>query len=108
MENLVHTPSISRRTFCAAGTAALASGTLQRPSSGAESSKFQLKYILGSCMYGYQNVDEIFSEVRKTGASALDIWPKVHGNQREQLTELGEEVEACQPKETTQSSGILP
>ena len=57
----------------------------------AESEPFQLKYILGSCMYGYQYVGEILPEVRKTGATALDIWPKVHGNQREQLTDLGED-----------------
>jgi sugar phosphate isomerase/epimerase len=50
-----------------------------------------LKYILGSCLYGYQYVGEIFPQVRATGATAIDIWPKVHGNQREQLTDLGEE-----------------
>jgi sugar phosphate isomerase/epimerase len=27
--------------------------------------------------------------VRLTGATALDIWPRVHGNQREQLEEMG-------------------
>ena len=43
------------------------------------------KYILGSCMYGYTTVAEILPEVAKVGASAIDIWPKVHGNQREQL-----------------------
>ena len=42
-------------------------------------------------MYGYQYVGEIFPEVRKTGAAAIDIWPKAHGNQREQLDDLGEE-----------------
>lgn len=57
----------------------------------AESELFQLKYILGSCMYGYQYVGEILPEVRKIGATALDVWPKVHGNQREQLTDLGED-----------------
>lgn len=52
---------------------------------------FQLKYIVGSCMYGYSPVGEILPEVNKVGATAIDIWPKVHGNQREQLDELGEE-----------------
>ena len=41
-------------------------------------------------MYGYTAVKEILPEVRKTGATTLDIWPKVHGNQREQLDEMGE------------------
>lgn len=52
--------------------------------------RFRPKYILGSCMYGYQYVGEILPEVRKAGAVAIDIWPKVHGNQREQLDDLGE------------------
>lgn len=52
---------------------------------------FQLKYMLGSCLYGYADVAEILPEVKKAGATAIDLWPKVHGNQREQLDELGEE-----------------
>jgi sugar phosphate isomerase/epimerase len=95
----MHDSLISRRTFCAATTAALASGFLQRPSVAAESKEFRLKYIVGSCMYGYQYVGEIFPEVRKTSASAIDIWPKVHGNQREQLTDLGEDKFAAMLKQ---------
>ncbi len=53
--------------------------------------QFELRYILGSCLYGYMYVGEIFPEVRKAGATAIDIWPKVHGNQREQLDGLGAE-----------------
>lgn len=53
-------------------------------------SEFKPKYILGSCMYGYKKLTEIAPEVAKTGAKSLDIWPKVHGNQREQLDEMGE------------------
>jgi sugar phosphate isomerase/epimerase len=52
---------------------------------------FKPKYILGSCMYGYTPIAEILAEVAKVGASAIDIWPKVHGDQREQLDEMGEE-----------------
>jgi len=52
---------------------------------------FQLNYILASCMYGYMYVGEILPEVTKTGATHIDLWPKRHGNQREQLTDLGEE-----------------
>jgi len=52
---------------------------------------FSLNYILGSPMYGYAALEEIVPEVRKTGAASIDIWPKVHGNQREQLDEMGEE-----------------
>jgi sugar phosphate isomerase/epimerase len=45
-------------------------------------------------MYGYQSLSDIVREVPKTHADAIDVWPKVHGNQREQMDELGfEEVE---------------
>jgi sugar phosphate isomerase/epimerase len=52
--------------------------------------RFQPRYLLGSCMYGETAVSEIAAEVRKTGAEALDIWPRPHGNQREQLDTMGE------------------
>jgi sugar phosphate isomerase/epimerase len=52
--------------------------------------EFTLNYITGSCLYGYTDLSEILPEISKTGASSIDIWPKVHGNQREQLDKLGE------------------
>ncbi|MCP4095753.1 MAG: TIM barrel protein [Planctomycetaceae bacterium] len=51
----------------------------------------KFKYMLGSSMYGYSGLEEIVPEVKKTGATAIDLWPKVHGNQREQLDQMGEE-----------------
>jgi sugar phosphate isomerase/epimerase len=57
-----------------------------------ETTKFNPRYILGSCMYGYMKVQQIIPEVPKIGATAIDIWPKVHGNQREQLDEMGEDA----------------
>ncbi len=52
---------------------------------------FALRYILASAMYGYTDLAEILPEVKKSGAEAIDIWPKIHGNQREQLEALGNE-----------------
>ena len=78
----------SRRRFCATVATALTAGAHRAL---AASTDFRLNYMLASCMYGYTSLDEILHEVRKTGATAIDIWPKVHGNQREQLDELGEE-----------------
>ncbi len=100
-------PSISRRQFGVAATAAIASPLLQRPSQAVGNEPFSLKYILGSCMYGYQYVGEILPEVRKTGAVAIDIWPKVHGNQREQLTDLGEEKFASMLKQHDITIGCI-
>jgi sugar phosphate isomerase/epimerase len=51
---------------------------------------FALRYLLGSCLYGYEKLQNILPEVQKVGATAIDIWPKVHGAQREQLDEMGE------------------
>lgn len=52
---------------------------------------FQFRYALASCMYGYAPLAEILPETEKIGATGIDIWPKVHGDQREQLDALGEE-----------------
>jgi len=58
----------------------------------AEDSGFQLDYIAASCMYGELPLDEVLAEVRKTGASHIDIWPKKHANHREQVEEMGLEA----------------
>ena len=78
--------NLNRRQFVAA---CAASAILPRVAAAAEST-FQFKYLLGSCMYGYTGLEEIVPEVAKTGAAALDIWPKPHGDQREQLDAMGE------------------
>ncbi len=65
----------------------------------ADDAEFKFRYILGSSMYGYTDIRQILPEVSKIDASAIDIWPKVHGNQREQLDELGEEKFAALLKE---------
>ena len=83
---------LTRRLFGATSAVAVGSALVPRAlTDAAEPEPFKLKYILGSCMYGYQYVGEILPEVRKTGATAIDIWPKGHGNQREQLNDLGED-----------------
>ncbi|MBI1313934.1 TIM barrel protein [bacterium] len=81
----------TRRNFLAASAAAGLSLTGASLVPAAEE-KLKPKYILGSCMYGYTALSEIVPEVRRTGAGSLDIWPKVHGNQREQLDEMGEQA----------------
>ena len=80
-----------RRSFLQRSAAGLAAAVVPSVLGAADSESFRLRYIVGSCMYGYTPVAEILPEVEKSGATAIDIWPKVHGNQREQLDELGEE-----------------
>ena len=54
-----------------------------------EPPEFRLRYILASCMYGTTKLAEILPEVKKIGAEHIDIWPRVHGNQREQVDKMG-------------------
>ena len=87
--------SFNRRTFLNTTSAACAAALLPRSSQGHESvpvEEFSLKYIVASCMYGYMYVGEILPEIAKCGATHIDLWPKRHGNQREQLQDLGEEL----------------
>ena len=78
---------LSRRNFLASSAAALAYSSVSRSAE----QKFAPRYIIGSSMYGYKPLAEILPECSKAGASAIDIWPKSHGNQREQLAAMGEE-----------------
>jgi sugar phosphate isomerase/epimerase len=50
---------------------------------------FRLRYLLSSAMYGTMNLEEILPEVKKTGAEHVDIWPRKHGDQREQMDAMG-------------------
>lgn len=52
----------------------------------------RLRYILASALYGETPLDVILPEVAKTGCEAVDIWCRVHGNQREQIAELGDDA----------------
>ena len=54
--------------------------------------QFELNYILASCMYGTLPLAEIVSEVKKIGSERIDIWPRVHGNQREQVESMGNDA----------------
>src|SRR5262245_32880746 len=79
--------SLSRREFCAGLIAVAASHWLLQ---AADDGKFELNYIVASSLYGQAHVRDILPELKLTGASAIDLWPKIHGAQREQLDEMGE------------------
>jgi sugar phosphate isomerase/epimerase len=49
------------------------------------------RWILASALYGTFPLAEILPEVRKTGAGSIDLWPKPHGGQREEIDSLGVE-----------------
>lgn len=83
--------SHARRTFL--GTAALAAAAAVRGmplGTGAAADRWQPRWILASALYGNAPLAEILPEVRKTGADMIDLWPKPHGTQREEVDSLGE------------------
>jgi sugar phosphate isomerase/epimerase len=83
---------IDRRRFLA--STALCAAAYHTSASfvrAAQEAKFTFRYMLASSMYGYAPIAELVREVSRIGATAIDLWPMVHGNQREQLDEMGEE-----------------
>ncbi|MCH2203511.1 MAG: sugar phosphate isomerase/epimerase [Fuerstiella sp.] len=91
--------SISRRNFNLALVGSTIGPHISDVVAKNDESSFRFRYLLGSCMYGYTALQEIAPEVRKIGAEAIDIWPRVHGNQREELDEIGEEAFATMLRE---------
>jgi len=78
---------IPRRRFLEALGIAAAAPLLART---AAPGPFTLRYILASALYGELPLADILPEVAKTGGEAIDIWCRVHGNQREQIEAMGD------------------
>jgi len=81
---------IARRSFLKT-----LAGAAIAPSLLANQKPFQLRYVLSSALYGEMPLDVILPEVAKTGCSSIDIWCRVHGNQREQIAEMGDDAFAA-------------
>lgn len=78
-----------RRTFLKQAVAGIAAFTLA--GAGAQAPPFSLKHSLASCMYGTLPLSEILPAIAGTGVECIDLWPKPHGSQREELDGLGHE-----------------
>lgn len=79
---------MNRRTACKAlGLATFAPHLLS-----CTRDEFKLRYVLNSAMYGEMNLSAILPEIKKTGSESIDIWRRKHGNQREQITEMGDQA----------------
>ncbi len=86
---------MNRRSFISRlGVASLGGAVSRAYLNAASKDGFRFRYMLASSMYGELPLDVILPEVQKTGASFVDIWPRVHGNQREQMDLLGHSVVA--------------
>jgi len=81
---------LSRRDFLRTVPAAAVFAALS--AQGQSKDDFKIRYTMSSALYGTMPLDVILPEVAKTGAESIDIWCKVHGDQREQATALGEEA----------------
>lgn len=76
---------MNRRQFLTTVTLAGCGAALAR----AASSPFQLRYLLQSAMFGNLPLATILPEVKRSGATGIDLWPKVHGTQREEMDAIG-------------------
>jgi len=88
----MHPTLLSRRRFCQVlGAVAASAQSLQSAvhAAGQKEDVFSLRYILASSMYGTTRVEEILPEVAKAGADSIDLWPRHHGDQREQVEAMG-------------------
>ncbi len=98
---------MKRRTFLQSLAAASAAPALTAPASAfAASEPFKLRYVLSSALYGEMPLEEILPEVTKSGCEAIDIWCKVHGNQREQIAEMGDDAFAAMMKKFGVKLGV--
>lgn len=66
---------------------------------------WKLNYMLASSMYGSLPLAEILPEVKKTGATGIELWPKKHGTQREEMDAIGHDKFAEMLKEQGLSFG---
>ncbi len=94
--------ALSRRSFgrsVAAAALPLAAGPAAAPAAaelaGARAAAWRPRFILSSALYGTFPLAEILPEVRKTGADMIDLWPRPHGSQREEIDAVGVEQAAA-------------
>ncbi len=85
---------MKRRHFLQSLAAAAAA-----PVWAAAETPWKLNYMLASAMYGDLSLTEILPEVKKTGATAIELWPKKHGTQREEMDAIGHDKFAEMLKE---------
>jgi sugar phosphate isomerase/epimerase len=89
--------TFTRRTFL--GTASVGSLAAVRggraaaePGGAPAAEPWQPRWMLASALYGTFQLADILPEVAKTGAAMIDLWPKPHGTQREEIDALGEQT----------------
>jgi sugar phosphate isomerase/epimerase len=89
----------TRRAFCRTAATALAGLAAASAAPAAVRPGFRLRYVLASSMYGELPLAEVLPAVKQTGAQHIDLWPRKHGSQREQMDELGHDKFAAMLKQ---------
>ena len=98
---------MKRRTFIQSIAVGGTACALAAPANAiAASEPLKLRYVLSSALYGEMPLDAILPEVSKSGCEAIDIWCKVHGNQREQIAEMGDDAFAAMMKKFGVKLGV--
>jgi sugar phosphate isomerase/epimerase len=98
----------SRRRFCALGTGAIAAAATYGAQMAVSAThvparnRFGLNYVLASALYGDASLEAVLGEAKSCGATAIDVWSKPHGSQREEIDRLGVE----KTRSLLKSSGI--
>ena len=85
-------PVGSRLTRREAIAMAVASAASMRSAAAAESAAFSFRWLLSTAMYGQLDLFDLLPEATTLDMAALDLWPRVHGAQREAIDEHGLEV----------------
>ena len=78
---------------------ALAAAPAWASAAAAPAPAWKLNYILASAMYGNLPLAEILPEVKKGGSTGIELWPKKHGTQREEMDAIGHGKVAAMLKE---------
>lgn len=83
-------PRATRRGFLGTASLAAVAAVPGLPTAAAPAGeRWRPRWILASALYGPAPLAEILPEVVKTGAEMVDLWPKPHGGQREEVDSLG-------------------
>ncbi len=77
------------RLIAGAGAGLALPGTVSE--SAAAAADFKFRYIVGSSMFGELPLAEILPLMPKMKTEYIDLWPRRHGSQREQVEEMGHE-----------------
>jgi len=83
------TAFITRREACRILMASTACAFQVARGAEPDRAKFRLNYSLASSLYGTLPLEKILPEVRRLGCETIDLWPRPHGSQREQVEEMG-------------------